>query len=327
MQKTEIRTTERRGAASRIKARKMASKKAANRAETKRLGPRTTGGEGRQQGKGDTNKPSGRGESKRDTPPQQGTDQGQKNQSSDSQGDKEKPDSVRSRKSRRCRAGTAASRKPAPQFQPPPIDFSSAFSWLLPFLQYGFYLVLAGLAAVLGLASPRGDSDGDSRFACRNRLVVGTTLGRPKKDRQGGGRSGSRACHRTGHLPTSPTRFPRAWLHAASSDPLVRYLFEAWKHGPPRRAARAEPNKRPTNSPAMLPVTQAALRHLSTNLADLYCEAAYAPGRLRITDEKPLQELWRALHARPVSRRAKRRFTLPRKSFILIYSPWCNSSR
>jgi hypothetical protein len=83
-----------------------------------------------------------------------------------------------------------------------------------------------------------------------------------------------------------------------SSEQLVRYLFEALEawgrdQGFPRQAdqtpiefARSAAQSKP-------------LRHLATHLADLYCEAAYAPGRLKIIDTVPLQELWRALRAQP----------------------------
>jgi hypothetical protein len=82
-----------------------------------------------------------------------------------------------------------------------------------------------------------------------------------------------------------------------SAGQLVRYLFaalEAWarENGCPR-----EPEQTPHEFARAVARHERSLLSGATSLADLYCEAAYAPGQLRIDDMQPLKDLWRGLRA------------------------------
>jgi hypothetical protein len=86
-----------------------------------------------------------------------------------------------------------------------------------------------------------------------------------------------------------------------SSDQLVRYLFEAVEAWARENSCPREPEQTPHEFARSIGRRNPALGQLASCLADLYCEAAYAPGRLAITNLQPLQELWRELRSPPIA--------------------------
>jgi len=74
--------------------------------------------------------------------------------------------------------------------------------------------------------------------------------------------------------------------------------MEAWarENGCPR-----DPEQTPHEFARNAGRREASLRQPAMRLAELYCEAAYAPGRLRISSALPLEELWQNLRALPVA--------------------------
>jgi hypothetical protein len=247
--------------------------------DDKTSAPRTSGDNARQQPEGD------RSRNERSQAPQDG---------------KEKPKPGTQAEKRQ---GAAPARPPAenraPQLPPPSIDVSAVLGWLLPLVQIVFYVVVVGLAAY---------------WAWRRRAAILTAIRdllagiRSLWDRLWGRRATQgAAAAAAGGAPPRPRQFadfvdPFATGMALRlpSEQLVRYLFEAFEawgrdHGFPR-ATDQTPHEFARSAAQRKP-----LRHLAAVLADLYCEAAYAPGRLKIADIEPLQELWRELRSRPVA--------------------------
>jgi hypothetical protein len=264
--------------------------------------PRTTGAPARQQPPGEAdNRSQGQGP-KQDPKHQQPSDQKRDDRSPGSQKDEEKPKSgTQSQKPSHEPQARQAPEKLTPQIKPP-MDLTSAFAWLLPLVQIVFYIIVAGLAAF---------------WAWRHRAAIVAAF----RDVVAGirslwerlfGRKGTAtdAAAKGEHKRPKPRRFadfadPFATGMAAqlTSDQLVRYLFqalEAWaaEEGCPRASEQT-----PHEFAGSVARSKRSLRHLAAGLADLYCEAAYAPGRLSISNMEPLQDLWRALHARPAAPR------------------------
>lgn len=253
----------------------------------KAAGPRTTGGDGGKQPSGDSKERPAHDGSKQKPPARQ------------TPGDKEKP-KTGPQSEKPPDAGPA--RQPpgqrAPQFNPPPIDFSSMLGWLLPLIQIVFYVVLAGLAIFWAWSHRAGI------LAAIRDLLIG--IRSFWEHLWGGRRKTAQAADAADRAPPRPRPFaefadPFATGMAAqiSSEQLVRYLFEAFEAWGRDQGFPRQPDQTPLEF-ARSAAQHKPLRHLAAVLADLYCEAAYAPGRLRITDPQPLQELWRALRARPL---------------------------
>jgi hypothetical protein len=82
-----------------------------------------------------------------------------------------------------------------------------------------------------------------------------------------------------------------------SADELVRYTFEAleaWArdHGSPR-----QPEQTPHEFARMIAQRAAPLADDAHRLADLYCQVAYASGRLAVGGTQPLAGLWQKMRA------------------------------
>ncbi len=187
-----------------------------------------------------------------------------------------------------------------PPDTPPPPDITSTFDWLLPLVKVLFYLVIAGLVVFwawrhrAGIIASLHDLLNGLR-GLWNRLFAGL---------------------RKAETAASPENVPRPRQFADFVDPftagmasqlpadqLVRYLFavlEAWghEHGCPR-----EPEQTPHEFARAVAEREHSLLPGATCLADLYCEAAYAPGQLKSVNMKPLQELWHGLHAQSTADR------------------------
>ena len=87
----------------------------------------------------------------------------------------------------------------------------------------------------------------------------------------------------------------------ALSNALRGALFEALEAWAAEKDCPRGPDQTPHEFAHSIAGRKRSLRELAANLADLYCEAAYAPGRLRVADMQPLQELWRTLHVPQVA--------------------------
>ncbi len=186
---------------------------------------------------------------------------------------------------------------PPPDMTPPELpEVSTLLTSVLPFLQVLFYLLVVGLGIY---------------WAWRHRAGIAAAL----RDLLSGFRSlWERLWHRSSKTIETveeggpPQRrsfadfadpFANGMAERLSADQLVQYTFEAleaWarEHGCPR-----DPQQTPHEFARSAGRCEESLGRWALRLADLYCEAAYAPGRLRLASTQPLKELWLVMDLQP----------------------------
>ncbi len=243
-----------------------------------------------------SNQRSADDKSKRDSPPRQPSDRRKPNERSQdprSGGEKSKPGTP-SKEGAKTGPARPASEPPPPRFTPP-MDFSSALVWLLPLLQVLFYAVLVGLAAFWAWRHRAGILAA-LRLVRRTPLVMGASPGEPKKTAEAATK-GEAAPPRPRRFADFADPFASGMAQRLAADQLVRYLFEALEAWARENGCARGPEQTPLEFARRAGQHTLPLGQLAVCLADLYCEAAYAPGRLRISNIQPLQELWRVLHA------------------------------
>ena len=256
----------------------------------------------RRQPGGDAKERPAGDESKNNAPPKQSGDGNQRDRPQDSH---DGSDQSKSEKQPENRPGEEPDRQESGDRRPdvpPPPQVSSILDWLLPLAKVLFYLVIVGLAAFWAWRHRAGI------VASLRDLLAGL---RSFWDLLfGGRRKAAEAAASAENVPPRPRRFAdfadpfaTGMAKQLSSEQLVRYLFaalEAWarENGCPR-----EPKETPHEFTRSVAGRDPSLLPGATCLADLYCEAAYAPGQLRIADMQPLEELWRGLHSPPVLER------------------------
>ncbi len=194
----------------------------------KAAGPRTTGAPARQQPEGDRKEQSkGEGRKSDGKPPQQPPDQERNGGSPDSQKSEEKPKSGgQPEKPPEQHPGSQAPEKPAPQLKPPPVDFASAFTWLLPLVQIVFYIVVAGLAAFWAWRHRVGILAALRDLFAGIRSWWERLWGRPGKTAEAAA-EGERGSSRPRQFADFADPFATGMATQLTSDQLVRYLFEA----------------------------------------------------------------------------------------------------
>lgn len=173
--------------------------------------------------------------------------------------------------------------------------------WFTTLLRWLLYAVLAGAALV---------------WAWRNRAIVAAALADMLQVLRdfwrrlfGGSKPDSPPAE-----AEQPVKAPPLPRFAAYTDPfaagtargmrpdeLVRYTFEAMEawardHGSPR-----EPDQTPHEFARAIAVQSPQLERNVRRLAELYSQAAYAPGTLPASRVAPLQELWQDLRAADAS--------------------------
>jgi hypothetical protein len=255
----------------------------------------------RQQPRGDTKEPSSSGGPKSESPPRQPPAQGSKNdRTHDTQNQGTKSDPIQQPpESNDADSGTSTAENRAendtPELTPPAAtEVAPRFDSLLPFLQLLFYAVVIGIAVFWAwrqrakiLAALRG-------MLAELRLLWERLFGGRKK--------ASKAATAGASGPPPPRSFAdfadpfsTGMAERVPADQLVQYIFaavEAWalEGGFPR-----EPEQTPHEFAGSIGQRAESLRLSTLRLADLYCEAAYAPGRLQLASRRPLEELWRGL--------------------------------
>ena len=178
---------------------------------------------------------------------------------------------------------------------PPPAasDPMQFLNSILPFIQYLFY------AAVLGFGLYYAWRHRTKLLAALQHLLAGLSdfwnslFGR-KPTKAKASEKGTET------LPPRPfTAFddPFASGKAAhlSAEQLVRYSFAALEAWARENTCERPPDQTPHEFARNIGSRYASLRQPTVHLANLYCEAAYAPGRLRLSTTQPLEELWQIL--------------------------------
>ena len=82
-----------------------------------------------------------------------------------------------------------------------------------------------------------------------------------------------------------------------TAEQLVRYSFDALEAWARENGCARELDQTPHEFARIVGSHAAPLRQPAVQLANLYCEAVYAPGRMRLSSAQPLQELWQAMQA------------------------------
>jgi hypothetical protein len=267
----------------------------------------TSGEKAQPQSGGDAKKPSSNDGPKQDSPRSQkpaGEARNDPSRGSQNRDDKsgtnapsEKPREGGSHRS----PGENAAENRSPDLKPPAIpDVSPIFTSLLPFLQVLFYAVVIGLSIYWAwrrraeiLAALRGLLSDLRSFWER-------LLRRRSKTAQAAAEA------RVGPAPPRPfTDFadPFATGMAArlSADQLVQYTFEATEAWARENGCPRDLGQTPHEFARKVGRRDESLRQPALRLAELYCEAAYAPGRLHVSSTRPLEELWQTLRAQPIA--------------------------
>jgi len=242
-----------------------------------------------------SNQRSADDKSKRDSPPRQPFNRQKPNERSQdprSGGEKSKPGTP-SKEGAKTGPARPASEPPPPIFTPP-MDISSALVWLLPLLQVLFYAVLVGLAAFWAWRHRAGILAALGDLLSGLRSLWERLLGSRKKTAEAATK-GEAASPRPRRFADFADPFATGMAERLAADQLVRYLFEALEAWACENGCARGPEQTPLEFARRAGQHTLPLGQLAVCLADLYCEAAYAPGRLRISNIQPLQELWRVL--------------------------------
>jgi hypothetical protein len=179
-------------------------------------------------------------------------------------------------------------------------DVSSVFASLLPLLQLLFYAVVVVLgiywawrrrkelvAALRGLLSNLRSFWGRLwRGRGKTALATAETSGGPTPLRP---------------FAAFADPFVSGTAARLSADQLVQYTFEALEAWARENGCPRNPEQTPHEFARKAGRREESLRQPAICLAELYCEAAYAPGRLQIASTQPLKELWQNLRAQPVA--------------------------
>ncbi|MGO9108500.1 MAG: DUF4129 domain-containing protein [Thermoguttaceae bacterium] len=260
------------------------------------------GEKAQRQSRGDAKEPASRDGPRRSSPPRRqpaGEDRNNPSHDSPSRGEKSET-SAKAEKPRETDShppGENATANRPPDLTPPTMpDVSSVFTALLPLLQIVFYAVVVGLGIYWAwrrraelLAALRDLLSGLSSF-------WEGLLHRRRKTAQPPAEGTS------GPAPLRPFAdfvdpFATGMADRLSADQLVQYTFEALEAWARESGCPRIPEQTPHEFARNTGRREESLRHPAIRLADLYCEAAYAPGRLQISNMQPLKELWQSLRA------------------------------
>jgi len=269
--------------------------------------PNSAGGKAEEQSKGNTERPASSDKPKPESAPRQPPADNAPNDPSRSRQDRGEeakknppPEKLPDADSRRS-ADENTPKNPPLDVKPPAMpDVSSVVTGLLPLLQFLFYAVVVGLAVFWAwrrraelLAAIRGlfsdlRSFWERLFHSRRRTAAVAVEGA------------------AGPAPPRPFAdfadpFATGMAARLSADELVQYTFQAMEAWARENGCPRDPEQTPHEFARRAGRRERSLRDLAIRLAELYCEAAYAPGRLRISSTQPLEELWQNLRALPVA--------------------------
>lgn len=189
----------------------------------------------------------------------------------------------------------AAPRPPQPPLQPPspPPAPMPGIAWLLALLKWVFYAAIVGLAAwwvwrnwQTVLAALR-----DLRQAWRD--FWQNLFAKKSKKAAAPAEQSVPATAQPRPFADFPDPFARGIAGRYAPEELVRYSFlalEAWAR---EHDCAREPEDTPHEFAAKIGLAAPVLAQDALHLADLYCQAAYAPDALSIASVEPLRRLWR----------------------------------
>jgi hypothetical protein len=238
--------------------------------------------------KSDNDSSTGKGDEAKTQPPKEGPSSAAKDEKSASSEPAEQSQDANSDEP----DGADASSADEASATPPQSSFS--IMSLLPILQYLFY------AAVIGFGLYWAWRHYEKLQAAFAKLLAGlntfwdSLFGRRRQAKIAESDALVKAIARPFAAYSDP--FASGAADKLSPEQLVRYTFAALEAWARENATPREPDQTPHEFANDLGNREPLLRQSALTLANLFCEAAYAPGRLRSLHKQPLVELWRVMH-------------------------------